>query len=114
MIERRKNMRYPVSIKLSIVELYQQDNTGIQNLDSPIVVENISLSGLCFSTECVLPIDYYFNASLAFDQTDVPLVFTTVKILWVDVIDRTHYRYGCEFTNLSDDMKTIIEKYSTP
>ena len=107
--EKRRSTRYPVSIKLSISDLYRQDNSGIHDLDTPIVVENISQGGLCFITEGVFPIGYYFDATLALINDDEQSsIFTTVKIVRSYAIDHKHYRYGCEFTTTPENITDYI------
>ncbi len=115
MRERRRNVRYPVSIKLSICDLYKQNYSGVHELETPIEVENISISGLSFVTEGVLPVGYYFNASLAYEQPGAPdsanpnpLIFTTVKILYSKPLDHNHYRYGCEFAVPTDNLQALL------
>lgn len=115
MKERRRTARYPVSIKLSICDLYRQDYSGIHGLETPIEVENISQNGLCFVTEGVLPIGYYFDATLAYQQpetleenADKPPVFTTVKILYSKPLDHNHYRYGCEFAVPTENLEEFL------
>ena len=115
MKERRRNVRYPVSIKLSICDLYKQDYSGVHDLDTPIEVENISKGGLCFVTEGVFPVGYYFNAALAYRQPDAsddadenPMIFTTVKILNSRPLDHNHYRYGCEFAVPTENLQELL------
>lgn len=111
MYERRTCTRHPVSIMLSISDLFKQEHEGIHDLDTPIMLEDVSHSGLCFISECILPVDYYFNAKVTLEGSDVPPVFTTVRIVRTEIIDRTHYRYGCEFTNLSRELAQTIDDY---
>ncbi len=107
--ERRDSVRFPVSIRLSVSDLYRQDYSGIHNLDTPIEVENISKSGLCFVTEGIFPIGYYFDAALAFDGNEQKnAIFTTVKIVRSTAIDPTHYRYGCHFTTTPEHIEDFL------
>lgn len=110
MVERRRNPRMPITLQLSICDLYKENESpaGLHNLDSPIQLTDISLSGIAFISECVLPVGYYFNAAL-----DTPnhkdKVFTVVKIIRSDTMDHNKYVYGCEFTNPPDNLHTFVE-----
>lgn len=112
MEEKRKEKRHPIDLQLSICDLYKQDTLGIHDLASPIDIENISRSGVCFRSECVLPTNYYFNAALNISEEAEP-IFTVVKIIRSEIIDRDQYRYGCEFTELSEPLVSLLEQYTT-
>ena len=105
MQEKRRSKRLSAHIKLSISDLFKQNNNGIHGLEAPIEVTDISRHGVAFMSECVLPLDYYFNASVTLNQ-DTPPLFTVVKIVRCEVLDKEHYLYGCEFTHLAE----ILEK----
>lgn len=111
MNERRKAERHPVHISLSICDLYQQNQDGISGLDTPIAVENLSRGGLCFVSEGIFPLNYYFNAALNLDENTKP-IFTIVKIIRSEIAERDLYRYGCEFTNLPEDYANLLDTYS--
>lgn len=109
LLERRRNPRVNVSLHLSISDLYRQNPAlaDLKDLDSPIQIIDISLSGIAFITECVLPIGYFFDAAL-----DTPAhknkVFTGVKIIRSDTLDHTRYLYGCEFTHQPENLQTFL------
>lgn len=102
MLDRRKEERRLASIQLSISDLFRQDNAVICDLDTPGIVNDISHSGLSFVSECVLPLDYFFNATITPEEPNSPPISATLKIVRVDIIDRTHYRYGCIFLDPPD------------
>lgn len=111
MIEKRRSPRCPLHLTLSICDLYKQDVTGIHNLDAPIDVVDISEHGLGFTSECILPMNYYFNASLT---SRAELAFTaTLKILRCNVLDADHYFYGGEFKDLDEHARHSIRKYAS-
>lgn len=112
MIEHDKQNRQSVSIKLSISDLFRHDQNGIHGLDAQVKVEDISHSGLSFISECILPAGYYFNAALTIAQGSIETVFTTVKIVHVEIVDCSHYRYHSVFTDLPEDLAAIINQYS--
>ncbi len=96
MSERRKDERFQVHLSLSVCDLYHKEQSIVSGLDTPISVENLSRGGLCFVSEGIFPLDYYFNASLDFPEAREPL-HTIVKIIRSEVADRDLYRYGCQF-----------------
>lgn len=112
MIEKRRSTRIPVQIHLSISDLFNQDLSGIHDLNSPIEVVDISRHGIGFVTECILPVDYYFNAQLELGVQDPTSIFTIVKIVRFEILDKDLYRYGCEFSNMPENIGNIIETYS--
>lgn len=110
MEDRRRSPRLPVDMQLSISDLYAQNKISIQNLDSPIEVIDISVLGIGFISECVLPINYFFNAHLELGTQGLSIL-SLVKIIRCEAIDRNHYRYGCQFSDLTDDIKSAIEQF---
>lgn len=109
MIERRKGPRVPIHLTLSICDLYKQDVSGIHYLDSPIEVTDISEYGIGFSSECILPVGYYINASITYegDRTCT----ATLRIIRCDIIDETHYFYGGEFVSPKDPLLAGIMEH---
>ena len=112
MEDRRRDFRYPVSIQLNISDLFTGESDGIHGLASPVEVADISRGGLCFISECILPVGYYLNASIRLCPGSTPPAFSGIRILRAEVIDRTHYRYGCPFTTILEDPGEIITSCS--
>lgn len=111
MIEKRRSPRAPIHLTLSICDLYKQDVSGIHNLDTPIDLVDISVHGLGFTSECILPLNYYFNASFT---AEPDLTFTaTLRILRCDVLDADHYFYGGEFVDLEESAHQAICNYAS-
>lgn len=110
MIEKRRSTRIPVQIFLSITDIYKQDTRGIHQLEAPIEVVDISIHGLGLITECILPLNYYFNASLVIGEVNPP-VQAIVKIIRIDVLDKDLYKYGCEFSKLSPEAQKALSEY---
>ena len=73
MIEKRTCPRIPVHIHLNISDVYKEDKKCdcLCNLHSPIEVVDISRAGLAFVTECVFPEDYYLDAVISPEITNV-------------------------------------------
>ena len=95
MIEKRRSPRFPIHLRLSICTLYKQEVSAIHNLDAPIEMTDISKHGIGFTSECILPLDYYFTASLEYGNGLTKNA--TLKIIRCDIIDGTRYSYGGEF-----------------
>lgn len=106
MNERRKYERLPVNIELRISDLFQESSDGLHGLDAPIEVIDISSHGIGFISECLLPLDFYFNASVKIGET--PEIFTVVHLLRCEAIDETHFKYGCAFTNPAKDLTDAL------
>lgn len=110
MVEKRRSQRLPVNIKLTVSDLYNQNNNGVHNLSSPIELIDISKHGFGFISECILPVNYYINAQLDFEDYILP-IFTLVKIIYTLPISKSQYRYGAEFSNLSSENTKLIEEF---
>lgn len=112
MIDNEKQNREPVSIRLSISDLFRQDQNGIHDLDAPVILEDISRKGLSFLSECIFPAGYFFNAALEITQSSTETVFTKVKIVHVEIVDCSHYRYSCIFTDLPAYAAALIDQFT--
>lgn len=110
MEEKRKNKRLPIKIKLEVSNLFKQDGIKIDALDTEIEVFDISRAGIGFMSVTKLPTDYYFNATIEFDNTD-DIILSVVKILYRTEIGSYGYRYGCEFIGLPSMYDHIFEEY---
>ncbi len=114
MIEKRKNQRIPITLHLSISDLYKDDPvvSGIHDLDSPIQLVDISKDGIAFISECVLPTGYYFNASLE-SEDSIENVFTVVEIIHSRAIGHDHYQYGCRFKSTLEHLDELLNHATT-
>ena len=109
MIEKRRSLRVPIHLTLSICDLYKQDVSGIHHLEAPIDVTDISEHGVGFTSECILPLDYFFHASVNFNDG---ITYTaTLQIIRCDIIDASHYAYGGEFVNPQPDLLKKIHEH---
>lgn len=109
--ERRKNKRYPVTIHLCISSLYhgEPDTPRIEGLDSPVDAVDISLDGIAFVSECVLPLGYYFDADFVFRGTDRHCM-SVVRIVRNEILDHDRYLYGCQFSDCPAQLKDLIRQ----
>lgn len=110
MEERRKSKRLPVTLSLEILNLYKQDNVLVSNLHAPIEVINISKKGIGFISESVLPLGYYFNASINLDKGEDTL-HCVVKIIRSQLQEDGRTLYGCEFVGMADVLSYVFEEY---
>ena len=111
MEEKRKNKRLPIKIKLEVSNLFKQDGIKIDSLDTEIEVFDISKAGIGFMSVTKLPTDYYFNATIEFDNSD-DIILSVVKILYRTEIGSYGYRYGCEFIGLPSMQRFRIKNLS--
>lgn len=111
MQEKRKHERLPIKLKLEVSKLFKQDGINIDDLSTEIEVFDISKNGIGFMSESKLPVDYYFNATLEFENTS-EVILSVVKILYVTSIGDSGYRYGCEFVGLPSMYEHLFDEYA--
>lgn len=110
MLEKRRHRRLPIKLTLEVSNLFKQDNQVIENLDAEIEVFDISKSGIGFMTTSKFPLDYYFNATIEFEENN-SRVLTVVKIVHQEAIADAGYKYGCEFVGLAGIFDYLFEAY---
>lgn len=107
MENKRRAKRVKVTLDLTVSSLFDQDNDKI-NIDSPIMVKDISKFGLGFISKSILPINYYFNAALKLGS-DESMLYCVVKIIRCEALEDDEYSYGCEFVGLAPVLDYIFE-----
>lgn len=107
MVNKRRAKRVKVTLELTVSSLFDQDNDNI-NIDSPIMVKDISKYGLGFISKSILPINYYFNAALKLGS-DESTLYCVVKIIRCEALEDDEYSYGCEFVGLAPVLDYIFE-----
>ena len=110
MIEKRRAKRMQVELSLKISSLFMQDNIKVENIDAPINVIDISKCGIGFITESVLPLNYYFNATINLGDIDASL-YCVVKIIRTLDLDDGMHLYGCEMIGLAPVLSFIFDNY---
>lgn len=108
MDERRKNKRLPIKLELAIDKLFKQDNEVITNMSEEIFVTDISKTGIGFYCKDELPLNYYFNAKIEFD--DERFFYCVIKIIRI-VPHEEGYIFGCEFVGLADFLSHKVDEY---
>lgn len=108
MEERRRHKRLPIEIKLAINELFRQDNDCIKDMNIEAYVVNVSKTGIGFESKAVVPISYYFDARIDFDEKE--FFYCVLKIVRIEEVE-DHYIYGCEFVGLAEFLADKVDKY---
>lgn len=109
MEERRRAKRLPIKLSLEISDLYKQDHVHVMNIKAPIEVMNISKAGIGFISESILPLGYYFNASINLGEKET--LHCVVKIIRSQPIDDRLTMYGCEFVGMAEVLSFIFDAY---
>lgn len=108
MKERRRYKRLPIHLELEINQLYKQDNVTINDLDEEIEVINISKTGIGFVSKADLPLDFYFNAKIEFNEKQ--FFYCVLKIIRKENIEQDKI-YGCEFVGLAEFLSKKVDDY---
>lgn len=112
MQEKRKYARLPIKLSLEVSNLFKQDGIKIDDLDAEIEVFDISKSGIGFMSTSKLPTDYYFNATIEFENSE-EIILSVVKIIYSTAIGSAGFRYGCEFVGLPSMYHHLFDEYAT-
>lgn len=109
--EKRKHKRMDVKMTLNISNLFKQDNVVMKSVDAPIHVQNISKSGIGFTSSNILPVGYYFNARINLGD-EASSLYTVVRIIRSQCVpDSDEMYYGCEFIGLAPILDYIFDDY---
>lgn len=111
-MEKRKYVRVPTNIDLILDSVYNSGNEVTLNINKPIKIVNISKSGIGFTSQIELPIGYFFNARITFDEVRTfPAVLRVVRNQPKADDDEDEYIVGCEFVGLADILANYIDEY---
>lgn len=108
MVDKRRHKRVKVKLNLVVSNIFDQ-NADMIKIDSPIEVKDVSRSGIGFITKSILPMNYYFNAALTFDNED-SILYSVVKIIRCEALADDEYSYGCEFVGMAPVLGYIFDK----
>lgn len=108
MVDKRRHKRVKVRLNLVVSNIFDQ-NADMIKIDSPIEVKDVSRSGIGFITKSILPMNYYFNAALTFDDED-SILYSVVKIIRCEALKDDEYSYGCEFVGMAPVLGYIFDK----
>lgn len=107
--EQKRCKRIPIEIRLKISNLFKQDNVQIKNIEAPIVVKNISKTGIGFETDAVLPVGYYFNARIELGNKESSL-YVVVQIVRAEKKENKMF-YGGQFVGSAQILDFIFRDY---
>lgn len=108
MENRRKHKRLPIRIMLAINELFRQDNEIIDHLNVEAFVTNISKAGIGFESQSIIPISFYFDARIDFNEQE--FFYCVLKIIRIEEHE-DYYIYGCEFVGLAEFLADKVDAY---
>lgn len=106
-VNKRRHKRTKVELFLVVSDLFNQDCNKI-NIDSPIEVVDVSKSGIGFTSKSILPIGYFFNATLQLGS-EGSLLYSVVKIIRCEALDDEEYSYGCEFVGMAPILDFVFD-----
>ena len=106
--EKRRSKRVPIKMQLEVSSLFKQDNVHVKNINAPVEITDISRNGIGFITKSVLPIGFYFNSRLEFENKDDSLN-CVVQIVRRKQNDDGTTLYGCEFVGMPSIFDYIFE-----
>lgn len=109
MKEQRRNIRVPVKMDLEVSDIFKQDNVRVSNINAPIEVIDISRDGIGFIAKSVLPVGYYFNSRLEFDNKN-NAINCVIKIIRQQKTEDGIYHYGCIFIGMPTVFDYIFEE----
>lgn len=108
MNEKRKHKRLPIKLEIEIDKLFKQDNEIIHDINESIEVINISKTGLGFLCKDDLPLEYYFNAKIEFNE--FKYFYCVLKIIRKEIFEDTNL-FGCEFVGLAEFLSSKVDEY---
>lgn len=107
-VENRRGKRIPVGMHLEISSVFKQNNVHVSNINTPIEIIDISKYGIGFVSRSVLPIGFYFDSRLKFeDERDS--INCVVRIVRRKQRDDGLTVYGCEFVGMSPVFDYIFD-----
>ncbi len=108
MKEKRRYKRLPISLELAINEIFKQDHNIIDAIDVDAHVINISKDGIGFKSEKRIPLDYYFDCKIEFDEDD--FFYGVLKVIREEEHEG-YYIYGCQFVGLAGFLADKVDEY---
>lgn len=108
MEERRKNKRLPLKLELKISSLFKQNYELIPDINESIKIKDISKSGVGFTCQHELPLNYYFDAKI--QLTPDKYFYSVLKIVRIEKAEEG-YIIGCEFVGLADILSMRVDLY---
>lgn len=107
--EKRRAKRIPVELKLEVSSLFRQDHEQVANVNAPIEVLNVSRTGIGFKSESVLPLGFYFNATLHIMKEENANLYCVVKIIREEKDKDGVNIYGCEIIGFPSILNYVFD-----
>lgn len=107
-IENRRDQRVPAIMHLRVSSVFKQNNVHVNNLNATIEVIDISKYGIGFVTKSILPIGFYFDLRLKFEDGR-DSINCVVRIVRRKQCDDGFTVYGCEFVGMSPVFDYIFD-----
>lgn len=107
-VENRRGRRIPVAIHLEVSSVFKQNNVHVSNINAPIEVTDISKYGIGFVTKSILPIGFYFDSRLNFEDGR-DSINCVVRIVRRKQREDGFTVYGCEFVGMSPVFDYIFD-----
>lgn len=107
-IDNRRDKRIPVGMHLQVSSVFKQNNVHVSNINAPIEVTDISKYGIGFVTKSILPIGFYFDSRLNFEDGR-DSINCVVRIVRRKQRDDGFTIYGCEFVGMSPVFDYIFD-----
>lgn len=106
--EQRRSKRIPVKMHLEVSSIFKQDDVHVSNINAPIDVIDISRHGIGFVSKSVLPIGFYFNSRLEFEN-EKDCLNCVVRIIRRRENDDGTTIYGCEFVGMASVFDFVFD-----
>lgn len=108
--ERRRYKRFPIELNITASELFKQDYIHLDDVNADISLIDISRTGIGFSCTKELPLDYYLDTKITFEEKDY--FYCVIKIIRVGETKKEgKYFYGAEFVGLAPFLADKVDKY---
>jgi hypothetical protein len=107
--ERRKHKRLPIELCLEVNKVFKQNYVVIDNINSDIVVFDISKTGLGFLCNADLPLEYYFNGKIKLGESSY--FYAVIQIVRKYNNEEGKKSYGAEFVGLAPFLANKIDEY---
>lgn len=108
--ERRRYKRFPIELCITASKLFKQDYISMEGVNADISIFDISRAGIGFLCGKELPLDYYFDAKITFEENDY--FYCVIKIIRPGrTNEEGKFLYGAEFVGLAPFLADRIDKY---
>lgn len=108
--ERRRYKRFPIELSLTTSKLFKQDYICLEDVNADISLVDISRAGIGFVCGKELPLDYYFDTKITFEEKD--FFYCVIKIIrTADSPEEGKFFYGAEFVGLAPFLADKVDEY---